>query len=180
MANHKAEHISSFPNPESRLERGVTKFAKILLYIGMCNAIVMMIFTVTHAVSRYAFNQPLLGVVSISALLLATMIFAVGAYTQVVKGHVIVGVLVDRLSERKRAIVDGFTYTICLIIITLAFWQSLMQLIKVIGTRTPMEILNSPQSAVYFIITIGWGTFSLILILQLRQIFKKAFGSRKN
>jgi len=180
LANNEAEQTGSFPNPASRLETRVAKFPTIPLYIGMGNAIAMMLLTVTHAISRYAFNNPLLGLVSISSLLLATMIFAVGSYTQVVKGHVIVGIFVDRLSERKRAIVDGFTYTLCLVIVTLAFWQSILKAITMIGAKTLTEVGNFPQFAVYFIIAFGWGSFSLILVLQLRHIFKKAFGRKKN
>ena len=170
----------TFPNPDSPLERRVARFAKILLYVGMCNAIVMMAITVTHAVSRYVFNQPLLGLVSVSSLLLATMIFAVGAYTQVVKGHIIVGVLVDRLSPRKRAIVDSATYIICLIILGLAFWQSLLTGFNMMATNTVTAIINFPKFAVYFLIALGWGTFSLVIVLQLRHMFAIALGRAKN
>ncbi|MFC2045550.1 TRAP transporter small permease [Chloroflexota bacterium] len=180
MTNSDATQPGTFPHPDSPLERRVAKFAKVLLYIGMCNAIIMMSITVTHAVSRYAFNQPLLGLVSISSLLLATMIFAVAAYTQVVKGHIIVGVLVDRLSERKRAIVDSITYIICLLILALAFWQSLLQTILMMKSGALMLVLQSPQFFVFFIITLGWGVFSLVVALQLRHIIPTALGRTKN
>ena len=179
MANNEIMQSSSFPDLDSPLERRVVKFAKVLLYIGMCNALIMMILTITHAISRYAFDEPLLALASVSAMLLATMIFAVGSYTQAVKGHVVVGIFVDRLSERKQAIIDSFTYIICLMIVALAFWQSVLQAVQMMSTTATTQAFV-PLFAVYFFIALGWGAFSMMLILQLRHIFRRALGRRKS
>jgi TRAP-type C4-dicarboxylate transport system permease small subunit len=180
LTNSETEQLGFFSHPDSPMERRVAKFAKVLLYIGMCNVLTMMFLTVTHAVSRYAFNQPLLGVVSISSILLAMTIFAVGGYTQVVKGHIIVGILVDRLSERKRAIVDSFTYIICLVILALAFWQSILQTLILMKAGTLSGVLLLPQFVFFFIVAIGWGVFSLVMALQLRRMFSIALGRTRN
>jgi len=175
LAKTIAEEQDRFSQQDSIIEKRVAKVAKIVLYIGMCNVIVIMFLTVSHAISRYIFNQPLFSLVSISSLLLAIMIFAVGAYTQVVKGHIIVGVIVDRLSERKRAIIDSFTYIICLVVLALAFWQSVLQGIFMVRAGTTSGILHLPQFIFFFIIALGWGVFSLVIVLQLRHMLFTAF-----
>ena len=180
MANSEAEQLSSFSDSDSPLERWVAKFAKVLLYIGMCAVIIMMLLTVIHAISRYLFNHPLLGTVSISSILLAMTIFAVGGYTQVVKGHIIVGILVDRLSKRNRAIVDSFSYVICLIVITLAFWQSVLQTFILMNQGTQISTLFLPQFAFFFMVALGWGVFSLVIALHLRHTFATALGRTRN
>jgi len=60
-----------------------------------------------------------------------------GAYTMLVKGHISIGVLVDRFSERTQAIFDSVAYLICPGVAIVAVWQTLAQATYLIEVFLP-------------------------------------------
>jgi TRAP-type C4-dicarboxylate transport system permease small subunit len=64
----------------------------------------MMFLTVVDVFGRYLLNNPIAFVIDVTELLLVIAAFMALPYTQFIKGHIRVGLLIDRLSERTQAI----------------------------------------------------------------------------
>lgn len=99
---------------------------------GMSYIILAMIFmTVYEVISRFVFQSPTAWAHKITAQTFGFYLIMAGGYALLLKAHIRVDVLWSRLSPRKRAIVDLFTFTIAFLFIgTLLYrvgifaWQS--------------------------------------------------------
>lgn len=151
----------------SRLERCITAVLRICQDIGIATIVVMMLVTVVHAVGRYVFAHPVPGLIEVSCFMLITAVFLVGGYTAMVKGHVTIGLIVDRFSERTQAIVDSFTYILCLVVAILALWQSFAHGIYIMESGVTSSILRIPRFPFIYVVGVGWGLFSLAILIHL-------------
>lgn len=163
-----------FSSQDAPWERRIASVLKVIAYVGMAAVLAMMIITVIHAGGRYAFNSPLRGNVEISSILLVFVIFFTGAYTQVAKRHVSIGLIVDRLSERTQAVIDSITYILCLAMAVVASWQAVVKGIDIMESGTLTAVLNISHFPLLFVIAFGWAIFGLAVLMQLIHSLPKA------
>ena len=142
--------------------------------MGIAFCFVMVFLTVRHGIGRYVFGEPLSGNVELSCFMLVILIFFVGAYTQVAKGHISIGIIVNRLSGRTRAVVDSFIHILCLIFTVLAAWQTVVQGINMIKTNYVSTILKIPHPPFVFVVAFGWGIFGLAIAMHLVHSLRRA------
>lgn len=151
----------------ARLEAGFGVAVKAALYVGMAAVVALMLLTVVHAFGRYALDKPINPIIELSSFLLVTAVFLLGAYAMFHKGHVTIGMIVDRLSARTQAIMDSITYLMSLGFTILACWQTFVRGTFLIHARQASTILHIPNFPFYYIVGIGWGLFSLAIIMHL-------------
>ena len=143
-------------------------------YIGMGFALMMMLLTTVHAVGRYLLGLPVPGLVEMSSYMLVTMIFLTAPYTALRKGHIAIGVLVDRLSERRQAIIDIFIYLPCLVVSVLAAWQTFSRGFFIMQERQVSTILSIPNAPFIFVVGIGWSMFSVAILIHIITSISRA------
>lgn len=158
----------------SRPERYIRDALKVCHYVGVGFIIAMMILTVVQSIGRYGFNHPIPGDIELSSFFLVTSTFLVCAYTMVEKRHVSVGLIADRFSPRAQAIIDSFTYILCLVVAIVAFWQSFVRGINMVQVRQSSGVLHIPIFPFIFIVGIGWGMFALATAIHLVHLLAKA------
>jgi TRAP-type C4-dicarboxylate transport system permease small subunit len=174
------KEVSFFSLQDAPWERRVAGTLRVLGYVGMAFVVAMMLLTVVHATGRYIFNKPVLGVVEMSSFMLIMVIFLTGAYTQVLKGHIRVGVVVDRLPERAQAIIDSLTYILSAGFVGIALWQAVVQGFHRMEEGYVSIILGIPPFPFLFVMAFGWGMLALALLMHLRYFLSKAVrGPRK-
>ena len=160
-------------NMLSWLEKVTERALKGIHYLGMAFVILMMLLTTIHAAGRYLFGLPVPGLVELSSYMLVTMIFLTAPYTAMVKGHIAIGVLVDRFSPRTQAVIDILIYTLCLAISVIAAWQTFIRGEYIMKEGQVSTILSIPNAPFVFLVAIGWVLFSFaVLILILNSIVK--------
>ena len=86
----------------------VQKSTILLCYIGMALLIPMMLLTTGEVLGRAVWNKPIPGTLELSSYMLAVFILLGLAYTQQVKGHVRVEMLIKRLPERVGLVLNQF------------------------------------------------------------------------
>jgi len=168
------KEVGFFSRQDSPYEKRIAGILRVLGYAGMAFVVAMMTLTVVHAVGRYAFNKPILGLVEMSSFMLVIVIFLAGAYTQVVKGHIRVGVVVDRFSERTQAIIDSGTYILCLALAIVALWQAVVRGIYIMEAGYVSIVLGIPHFPFLFIVALGWGIFGLAILMHLIHFLPRA------
>jgi TRAP-type C4-dicarboxylate transport system permease small subunit len=111
-------------------------------FMGMALLIPMMLLTAADVIGRAVWARPIPGAVEMSSYMLAVFILLGAAYTQQVKGHVRVGMIVSRLPERAGVLLDMATTLLSLFIISILAWQG-----WVVGMeeRTVSDMLRIPQ-----------------------------------
>ena len=166
MSQSSAEHNNIGLPQDSRLQKRITRVLRGLLYVGMFFVVAMMLITVVHGVGRYALNRPVPGLIDMSSVMLVSAVALIVAYTQVVRGHVAIGTIVDRLSPRKQTIIDIFNYLIAIVMIVILIWQSITRGIFLMGEGSASAILGIPDFPFLFILAFGWALFGLAIIMH--------------
>ena len=165
--------LSSEERPLSATDRRLTAVLKGCLYAGMAFVIAMTFVTVVHGVGRYGFAKPVPGLVELSSYFLVAAVFLVGAYTMLVKGHVSIGILADRLPKRVQKINDSFGYILCVVIAIFALWQAGVRGVFLMGEGQASPVLHIPNFPFYYIVAVGWGIFGLAAIIHLVNLFRR-------
>ena len=108
----------------SRLEKIVNLLTRWLNWMAAAALIVVMIIVCANVIGRSFFETPVKGTVDIVSLLGAIVIAWAIAYTQVLKGHIRIDLLVQRLPPRLQCIVDSVIDLIGLALFALISWQT--------------------------------------------------------
>jgi len=136
---------------------------------------IIMIILTCEVVLRYVFNRPTIWAMESSQLLMCIFVALGGAYTALQNGHVNVDILVSRLTERKRAIVDVlaspvfFLFVICFMLKMGAIAVASIKVKEHSGTY-----FNPPLYPVKFLIAIGIFLVFLQGICKLLKDLSKA------
>jgi TRAP-type mannitol/chloroaromatic compound transport system permease small subunit len=73
---------------------------------------------------RFGFNRPLIWSWDINSQILCVLVILSGGWTLLKEGHVRVDVLWNRLSSRKKAVLDLITFLLFFFAIGILLWQS--------------------------------------------------------
>jgi len=98
------------------------------------------------------------------------------AYCQVEKGHISVGLLVERLSRRQQAVVDSITYTIALVMCTVTIWRTVVKGIYVFEENPVSAILRIPDAPFVMLVAFGWFILVIAIFLHLRHMYLRVAG----
>src|SRR4051794_20304485 len=113
-----------------------------LLYLGVLATFGMMCLTSADALSRYAFNRPILGAFEITEkYLMVAAIFMGLSYGY--RGGLFIRVtfLVDRLSESARLAADYFAFLVSLLFCAVFLWATAVQGIRGLHDDTELSTL---------------------------------------
>jgi TRAP-type C4-dicarboxylate transport system permease small subunit len=157
----------------SAFERLVTKVSKGLMYFAGVLMSIMMLLTIVHVVGRYAFNHPIFGQSELVGLLQVVAIAVAGAYTVIERRHVTIGIAVDKLSPRRQAFADIFSYLVSLLFTVVATWQTAKFATTLAQDGKTTEMLKIYFAPFYYIIAVGWLLLSLGIIVVLIDCFRK-------
>ncbi len=144
-----------------------------MCYAGMFLLVPMMLLTSVDVVGRAVLARPIPGAVELSSYMLAVIILLGLAYTQQVKGHVRVEMLITRLPEKGRLILELITTLLSLLIIGLLAWQG-----WVVGMEETAvsDMLRIPQRPFKVLVAVGAFLLFMELVLDLVDTVKRLVG----
>jgi len=151
------------------LRKGIRKLSLGVSVVGMFFLIPMMLMTSVDVVGRALWARPLPGVVELSSYMLAIFILLGVAFTQQAKGHVRVSMLLDRLPERARLVVNVVTTLFSLFIMALLAWQG-----WVVGMeeKAVSDMLRIPQMPFKLLVAVAGSLLCLELLVDLFEALK--------
>ena len=94
------------------IERKLSPVSQISGSVGAIIIGFMMLLTVADIIGRLAFNQPIYGALEVSEFMLVVVVFFSAAHCEYTRGHVSIGLIVDRLGGRTQNIIDSIVYFI--------------------------------------------------------------------
>jgi TRAP-type C4-dicarboxylate transport system permease small subunit len=113
--------------------------------------------------------------VELSSYMLAVFILLGVAYTQQVKGHVRVTMLIWRLPEKVAVVLDSFTTLLSMFIILILAWQGL---IVALETTRVSDMLRIAQQPFRFLVSIAGFFLFLELSIDLAHSLRKLWGKQ--
>jgi TRAP-type C4-dicarboxylate transport system permease small subunit len=91
------------------LEKAVYPISRFLHRFAQVVIVLMVLLTVTDVCLRYIFNSPITGSYEVTEFMMAVLVFASVGFTMSVKDHVSVDLVVTKLPDRVRALLEAIT-----------------------------------------------------------------------
>lgn len=157
------------------LERWIHVASRGISYIAGLSVISMMLLICSDVVLRY-FGHPIPGTYEIVGFLGAVVISFAMAYTSVEKSHIAVDILVQRLSRRTQAILEGITSLFSFVLFGIITRQCQIYAMELRHSGEVSLTLGLPVYPVVVGIAIGCGFLCIVLLFDVikavRRIFK--------
>jgi TRAP-type C4-dicarboxylate transport system permease small subunit len=126
-------------------------------------------------------NQPLLGDYIIVELLMVILVMTGLSYTQELKGHISIGLLVDKFSKRKQEIMNIIGYFLTVLLCIFTCIVNLLIGIKRFEDQLLLQIINIPIYPFIFVVSIGFFVWGIVAFTQLvKSIAKLRKGAVMN
>lgn len=146
-----------------------------LVRIAGVALVAMMLLSVANMIMRL-FSRPFGGTAEAVGWLAAiTAAFTVG-YTQLNRGHVAIGLVMDRMPRKVQAVVDTVVWMASAILFGLATWQITLQAARLRELGNISETMHIPFYPVTYLVAFGLACFTFVLIADAVKSFREVIG----
>ena len=145
-----------------------------LLYLGVLATFAMMCLTSADALSRYAFNRPILGAFEITEkYLMVAAVFMGLSYGY--RGGLFIRVtfLVDRLSGNARLVADHFAFLVTLLFCLFFLWATGVQGWRGLHEDTELSTLPILVGPAYCLVPIGFLALTVLMLVDLPRVRRR-------
>jgi TRAP-type C4-dicarboxylate transport system permease small subunit len=138
-----------------------------------------MCLTTADVVGRYIFNRPITGVFELTEYLVLILIFSFIGYTQSRKSHVAVDLVIGKIPEKIKALIDIGNHAVCLILMILITWMGVEKAfeLKAVGEASPN--LQIPAYPFAFFLVLGCVVMCIELIRDIMGFIADRQGGEK-
>ena len=165
------------------LEKSPRGLEQVALWLARGGALalgLMMLFTFFDVIGRYFFNQPLVGTVEVTELLMGLIVYLGVGYTTLLRGHIRVDILITHLPPRPQALLELLTLGIGMVFTFLMGWQLWRKAADTAAVGDVTQLWELPVYPVAYVmaactIPLGGG-----LLVQWLQAFQVLFSGEKN
>jgi TRAP-type C4-dicarboxylate transport system permease small subunit len=139
-------------------------------WVAGLGLVAMVVITCAEVVSRRATQHPILGSFELVAQLMILVTWFAIAYTQSQRGHIVIGVLVERFPQRIKLIAEAINYFLCLGIFSLITWQCVVLGMTFSNHHQVTETLKWPLAYFVYIGTFGLVMMCVVLLAELCNV----------
>ena len=146
----------------------------VLVYAGVVATFLMMCLTSADALSRYAFNRPILGAFEITEkYLMVAAIFMGLSYGY--RGGLFIRVtfLVDRLPGTARLIADHFAFLVSLLFCVVFLWATAVQGLRGLSEDIELSTLPILVGPAYCLVPIGFLALTILMLVDLPRVRRR-------
>jgi TRAP-type C4-dicarboxylate transport system permease small subunit len=147
----------------------------VLNVIGIVASGFLMLVITADVVGRLLFSRPIPAIVSIAEYVLVIAVYCGVAYCGLVKGHVNIDLILPKLPERARVIINSVTSLASLAVLSVIVWRAALM---VVDSRTSGEVsrdsLAMPVWPFRTVLVIGIAMFCLVLVIEIVHLVGKA------
>jgi len=152
----------------SRLERSVSSITRKFNWVAAAAVMAMMILTCADVILRF-FRHPIPGTYEIVGLLGTIVVAFSLAHTSVMRGHISVEFIVQKLPRRAQIVIDGINSLFGVALFGLIAWQSILYASNLMHTGEVSMTLQMPIFPFVYGISIGSGILCLVLLIEFFQ-----------
>jgi TRAP-type C4-dicarboxylate transport system permease small subunit len=151
------------------LEKAVYPISRFLHRFAQVVLVLMVLLTVVDVCLRYIFNNPIVGSYEVTEFMMAVLVFASVGFTQSVKDHVSVDLVVTKLPDRVRALLEAITCLLAFGLFALAAWRNALHTGTTWERHDVSAELFIPVSPFVLFVALGLAILSLVLLVQFFQ-----------
>jgi len=153
-----------------RLKEVIRGMNRWVAGVGAWSLVFLMLLTAADVVGRDLLGHPVPGTVELSQYLLAVFILSGLAYTQQIKGHVNVSILISRLPVSGQLLLKLISSVLGLALFGLLAWQG-----WVVGfsERTVSDLLRVPQFPFRILVAVAAFLVCLELLIDAGDALEK-------
>lgn len=159
----------------NKIQKAIHSLTFNVCAVSMFVLLPMMLLTTVDVIGRALFARPIPGAVELSEYMLAVIILLGLAYTQQVKGHPRVTIIVSRLPLKFQALLEIFITLLSMLIVFVVIWQGWVLATGRMSTIVS-TVLKIPQMPFRLLVSIGGGLLFLELLVELIQAAGKLLG----
>ena len=154
----------------------------VVRFLGWCSGIALMVMILIlcgDVLGRLLLNRPFSGSFELSELSMLVLTFCAIAYTEMSGGHVDIGLLVSRWTERRQVVTGIATSTVAALFWAMVAWQLSRQgwLDFAKGASSDMTmVLRIPTAPFYFLAALGSVFLCLEIALGVRHKIRQLHG----
>ncbi len=156
------------------LNRVVRPSSGVLHSVGVGVLAAMMLLTVADVTLRKVFNRPIVGSFDLTEYMMAIVVSLCLAYCAVNKGHVRVGLVVERLPQRVQAVIDSITGLFSFALFSLITWQCFIYMKLLIASGLTSTVLYIPVFPFVGVVAFGSAWLSLALLVDFFEFLSQA------
>ncbi len=153
------------------IEKIVHLISRFLNWIAGISVIAIMVIVCINVIGRSLFGMPLKGTVDILSQMGVFVIACAIAYTQFVKGHIRITILLDRLPKRASHFINLIMDTLGVILFIIITWQSILYTKEEYKIGELTEVLRMPVMPFAAIVSLGCLSLTLVLVTDLIKLF---------
>jgi len=133
----------------------------------------IIVLTCIDVSMRYFFNRPIAGTYDLVSLMGAVIAAFAMPYTMLMRGHVAVDLLVRKLSDKKRLVVETITHVVGILLFLVLTWQcaGLASDMKAAGEVTPTLLL--PFYPIVYSMSACFFMLCMAILVNLLKIWLK-------
>ena len=157
----------------SIIEKSVNFIARWLNWLAAIAVVAVMIIVCVNVLSRSLFGMPLKGTVDIVSLMGVLVIGGAISYTQVLKGHVRITLLIDMLPKPARTILTGLIDLVGSVLFGILSWQTILFALGTHKNGELSEVLKIPITPFAFVVSIGCISLTMVLLVDLINVLTR-------
>jgi TRAP-type C4-dicarboxylate transport system permease small subunit len=156
------------------IRKFVYPLSRTLNSIGAWSLMGITLLTGVDVFLRYFFSRPIKGTYELTELVLCVMVFFGLAYTAANKGNVSVPLVVTRLPQHARAVVDSIGSFLGMGLVFVMAWRGFVQAQIYWQQNLTSAILHFPIFPLLFVVALGCAVLFLILLADFLEALSKA------
>lgn len=160
------------------IEKKISVLNLFLITLGVSFLIIGMFLNAANIGGRYLFRAPVKSTYELTGLFMVLLISLGWPHTTEVKGHVSVDILVSRLPNSIRRILDIITLVLGLISFIALTWSSVLTGIQFNKLGQHSDLLEIPYLPIALLMALGAFLASVIIFFQFIHALESIFKGR--
>jgi len=160
----------------SNIRKLVNRITLYAAAVGMFMLVIMMFLTTSDAISRKLF-VPIPAAYELNQYMLAVFGLLGIAYVQQTRGHVSIGLLIERMPLRTQFVIGSIITFISVLVFSLVIWWGWVEGIFSMKAGTASDILRIPVFPFKLLVSVGAFLLVLELLLTLIDNIRNALSA---
>uniref|UniRef100_A0A7C2K4W7 TRAP transporter small permease n=1 Tax=candidate division WOR-3 bacterium TaxID=2052148 RepID=A0A7C2K4W7_UNCW3 len=147
-------------------QSSIRKIEGWCLWVSIYMLLGMMFIGAIDVIGRYLLGKPIKGALEMSQLMMAGVALLLWGYTQAVKGHISVNILLSRYPSQVQKGFKFFGLLLTIFLFILIAWQSWLMAFEVLKQKRMLENLPFPIFPFRLFVPIGAAILCLECVVQ--------------
>ena len=162
------------------IKRGVAGISRFLFVLSEISLVVITLIVFLSVIMRYVLNDPFHWNIEVTCWLFVFMVFMGAAELTRRGNHIIIDLIIDRLREPRRKIVEFLILCFSVFWCVLIDWQAWKTTLNAYKFEvTSSSLLRFPLFIPYSFLSVGFLLLALNLVILLAEKAMKVFRPRK-